>query len=656
MFKNFNNKLKKAFSEWTTPIFLTKVDPDKMWEKYLASFPEGSNPIYRERSEHDCSCCRHFVKRFGNLVTIIDGEMVSIWDIDAEYPYDKVCATMSKFVKTEIRDIFLTDEEKMGTRTSVEHLEGAKVKTWDHFYCEAPANCVATDIPTKMGDKRTSRNMLKRCMDELTIDAAQTIIELIDQGSIYRGEEFKKNIQEFIKLKKAYDKADNKEFWTWLNLDNPFIRIRNTAIGTLLIDVSEDVDLETAVKKFESIMAPTNYKRPKALITKKMVKEAEKTINELGLGDSLPRRFARVEDITVNEVLFVNRDTSKKMGGSIFDELDTVEKPRTFKKVKEIGIKDFIKDVLPTTTNLRIMLENSHEPNFVSLIAPEDREAEPLFKWGNNFSWAYNGDITDSMKQHVKNAGGRVDGVLRFSIQWNDEDKTKSDYDAHCKEPSGHIYYSNKLVSSGGNLDVDITQPRGLAVENITWPSLNRMREGEYKFWVHNYSKKGGCGGFSAELEYNGELYEFNYPKDLRNNENVNVATVKFSKSKGLEIIKSLEHSMQQKEIWGVKTGEFVDVSMLTTSPNHWDQQTGNKHYIFALKGCKNDGTPRGFFNEFLKEELTPHKRVFEALGNKMRVEESDDQLSGVGFSSTQNNSVVVEVEGKSKRVMKVNF
>jgi hypothetical protein len=65
---------------------------------------------------------------------------------------------------------------------------------------------------------------------------------------------------------------------------------------------------------------------------------------------------------------------------------------------------------------------------------------------------------------------------------------------------------------------------------------------------------------------------------------------------------------------------------------------------------------PRGFFNEFLRGDLDKHKRVFEALGSKMRVPASNVQLSGLGFSSTQSNSVVIRVEGKSKRVLKVVF
>lgn len=55
--------------------------------------------------------------------------------------------------------------------------------------------------------------------------------------------------------------------------------------------------VEKAVKSYENIMAPSNYKRPTALITKKQIEAAQKKVEELGLTDALPRRHARVEDI-----------------------------------------------------------------------------------------------------------------------------------------------------------------------------------------------------------------------------------------------------------------------------------------------------------------------------------------------------------------------
>lgn len=112
------------------------------------------------------------------------------------------------------------------------------------------------------------------------------------------------------------------------------------------------------------------------------------------------------------------------------------------------------------------------------------------------------------------------------------------------------------------------------------------------------------------------------------------------------------------KDLWSLKTNAFVPVSTIMYSPNYWDEQTGNgnRHYFFMLKDCINPDQPNGFYNEFLKNELLEHKRVFEALGSRLRVEADPDQLSGVGFSSTKRGELVVRVTGATRRLLKIKF
>ena len=82
----------------------------------------------------------------------------------------------------------------------------------------------------------------------------------------------------------------------------------------------------------------------------------------------------------------------------------------------------------------------------------------------------------------------------------------------------------------------------------------------------------------------------------------------------------------------------------------------GNKHYFFILDGAHNDSQARGFFNEFLTDDLRDHRKVFEVLGSKMKCEKSDNQLSGLGFSSTQRNHVFCKVRGSFSRTIKITF
>lgn len=676
-FKKFKTSLQKQFEKMTkegNTLFLTETDGEFIWDLYLKSFPQGTNEIFRKKSEHDCSCCRHFIKNYGSIVVINnDNSLSSIWDSnDLEFPYNIVAEKLSIYVKSKpVVNPFVTKESKLGTDKNHEQLDSGEIKTWEHFSLIVPGAFLQTgndSIEAIQGKKREDKTLFNRALEELSLDAAESILELIEQGSVYKGPEYKSSLMDFIKYKKKYlTVADqDKDLWCWKNSISSVTHIRNSAIGTFLINVSEGMDLDVSLAKFEKVVAPTNYKRPKAVFTKKMVEEAEKKIVELGFENSLARRFAKVDDITVNNVLFVNRDVRKKMSKSVFDDLKESATPtsnsKKFDKVEEVSIETFINDILPSSKNVELMVENRHQGNFLSVIAPMDPTAKSMLKWNNNFSWAYNGDITDSMKANVEKAGGNVTGVLRFSIQWNDKGDNNNDFDAHCIEPDGNeIYFPNNgyIHASSGMLDVDVVVPgNDVAVENITWTDIRKMKEGRYKFFVNNFNKRSGKSGFSAEIEYEGQIYSFVYDRELRHKEDVLVAEIEFSKENGIKFIKSLDSTTSSKTVWGVGTNKFTRVSMCLLSPNYWDEQngTGNKHYFFILEGCKNENQPRGFFNEFLSNDLAIHKHVFEALGSKMRVEDSDDQLSGLGFSSTQRNSVIAKVEGNITRTIKINF
>ena len=689
MFKDFVKAIQKnlqQMSKDSSRLFTVNVDTEELYNLYLDSFPAGTNEIYRGRREYDCSCCRHFIRDVGNVVSIKNGELHTIWGINpvSDDKYNVVAAALDAYVKQKaVLGVFLKKEKRIGTPENREMLPTGKINKYEHFFVDLPEICIFKECygHTLEGDLsqfRDVRNVFKRSLDEISKEAVDTVLELIAQNSLYKGAEWKKQLTEFKNYQKEYGKLtdEQKELWIWeksIAAGAVIGKIRNHSIGTLLVNISEGMDLDLAVRKYEQIVAPVNYKRPKAIFTKKMLEDAKKTITELGYMDSLQRRFATLDDITVNNILFSNKDAAKRITGAmdLFDEMeqDVAIDPKRFSKVEEISAEDFIKNVLPVAKELEVYLENKHIQNMVSLIAPEVADAKTMFKWNNGMSWAYTGNITDSdIKENVKAAGGSVTGIVRFSIQWNDGNgKDNSDLDAHCLEPQGgdHIYFSHKISRyTGGELDIDITDPiyqcksnGGVAVENITYPSKERMKPGTYKFYVNQYSFR-NSQGFKAEVEVNGEIHSYEYNTPVRGN--VDVAEVILDQSGNFKVVDKLPGNCAtiSKDVWGIKTLQFTPVSVVCYSPNYWDEQKGigHQHLFFMLKDCINPEEPNGYYNEFLKPELEQHRRVFEALGAKAHVKDVDDQLSGVGFSLTKRNDLIIKVKGATERVLKIKF
>ena len=670
-FKTFSNKLQENFNEMVKDsncLFEVEVDKDEIWNTYLDSYPHGSNEIFRERREHDCSACKNFVRNIGKAVVIKDNTIKTIWGFNSgDSVYQKVLDDMDAYIKSKVvTNVYYSNTKKVGIAINRESTENGIIE-WRHLNVTLPSKFISTNSEGIYKSKhRDNRATLQTSLDIISEEAISIVLELIASNSLYRGNEWNSVLTQFLSMKQIYSQLPSGEINNWLwaasfEAGTVISKIKNHSIGTLLQNISSGMDLELAVKKYEAIIAPENYKRPKPIFTKAMLERAQKAVTDMGYLDSLPRRFATVDDITINNLLYADRSITTQMG--VFDELANTlpDNPMKYSKIEELDIESFISNILPNVNEIEVMVENHHTSNLVSLIAPSDINSRTMFKWGNNFSWAYNGNMADSsMKENVKAAGGSITGDLRFSIQWNDIENDKNDLDAHCIEPDGYeIYFGNKRqrTNNSGMLDVDIINPKSNvpAVENIVYTNRNNMQDGVYKMFVHNFSNSGGVSGFRAEIEFDGIIHSFDYAKPLRQSERVQVAEVTISNGE-FSIRKIINSELQVREVWGISINKFIHISSICLSPNYWNEQVGNKHYMFMLKDCINPDNPNGFFNEYLKQDLYEHRKVFEALGSKMRVIDCDDQLSGLGFSSTKHNDIIVRVKGNIDRVFKLKF
>src|SRR5690554_2450306 len=84
-FKQFKQLFQENFKELTKNtdfLFEVEVNKDELWNLYLDSFPAGTNEVYKERREYDCSCCRQFIKAIGSTIVIKNNQVKTIWDFE----------------------------------------------------------------------------------------------------------------------------------------------------------------------------------------------------------------------------------------------------------------------------------------------------------------------------------------------------------------------------------------------------------------------------------------------------------------------------------------------------------------------------------------------------------------------------------------------
>lgn len=641
MYTQFAQAVNDRFRQLSVEeLYTTDVD---LWDTYLNAYPDAENPIIKERRLYDCNTCKQFIRRLGGVVGIKDDEILTIWDNFSSLPepFNMVCCSLYSHIKLEakITGVFRTRERQYG----VQYNYDAKTnERHDHFWAKIDAKHHCSDPEKQRGEMNSRFQVLKRGLRELRLHDFETVLDLIENNALYRGAEFKESVSGFMRLLVQQKPND---LYVWENLMHKYSLFRNTVIGTLLVDLASGVELDQAVRSFESKVAPMNYKRPTAIITQRMVEDAVKKISDLGLHGALQRRYAKLTDVSVKNVLFV--DNEVKLKDSVYSILETAIKhtPPDVKHATTIPADEFIANVLPGTKKLDVFVENRHTGNFVSLTGSDD--PAKIFKWGNQFGWSYDGDVTDSVKQRVKSAGGKIDCKLRVSLSWFNTD----DLDLHAQVPGiGHIYFRDKM----GILDVDMNAFNIVRnpVENL---AFNTLSTGIYEIAVNQFNKREtGDVGFAIEVECDGELHQFNYPKALQNKETVQCFKLHVMGGKLMRIDTSLMGGNTSKEKWGIKTQCLVPVSAMMYSPNHWDQEVGAKHLIMALKGCKNPGQVRGIYNEFLRGDLESHRKVFEVLGNKTKCPASDDQISGVGFTAARGDTVTVVVDGR--RAWKLTF
>lgn len=699
----FNKQLQVKFAEMskTGKLFRVELTGQQIWELYLNSFSKEDNPIFRDPNSttKNCNHCNNFIRRYGNIVSVDeDYNVTTMFDVLADEEFKNTTKVLSNAIKvSRITEVFFetfnelnslpyescaksnkvfqlgtASNSKRYTKEESEKFGVVKpneVRAFHHMHLFVDKEFVDTSgnsVEFLMGNYRDAKNVFQRAMETISLDTLKLVKDLINQGSLLDGATHLYKIEQIIPLKEEYDNlpAKQRDSWCWVkSYKLPFAKFKNELIGVLCSELSEGEELNKACQSWNKRVDPANYMKVTAPITKKQIEEAKLFVEESGYVESFNRRFATIDDIKVSEILHSNTGDGKIKSVSIFDGVkstSTRHKRNEFDGVEEVSIDKFMKDILPTCSSVEAFLSNSHQGNLVSLTTAHDNGSKPIFKWDNNYSWTFNGNLAgkSQIKEAVKTAGGKVDGVLRFSITWNEDGKDILDFDAHALEPDrteiAFNTYKGHASSMSGMLDVDMINPSKMGVENIVWDNLSKMKNGVYKLWIQNYNG-GRNKGFKAEVEFDGETYTYEHTQPVTGDIRIAEVTLENGKFSINHLIP--ESTVSSKEIYALETNQFHKVNLVCLSPNHWgDNNVGNKHYFFMLDGCTSPVAIRGFHNENLLPELAAHRKVLEVLGTTNMIETADKQLSGLGFNATVRDEVILKLQGTHKRMIRVKF
>ena len=113
-------------------IFISDVSKDGLWDTYLNSFPEDV------RQRFNCNSCRHFIKSYGGLVKVNKNGFIlkTIWNFEVPDPmYQQIVDNLSELVfRSNIRDVFVNNQPKLGTDYNLDTKPDSPVVRWDHLF------------------------------------------------------------------------------------------------------------------------------------------------------------------------------------------------------------------------------------------------------------------------------------------------------------------------------------------------------------------------------------------------------------------------------------------------------------------------------------------------------------------------------------------
>ena len=392
-YDKFLNDIRTSFAYATRnnePLFTT--DAKDLYKVFLMSLPE------KDRQYYNCHTCKDFINKYGGLVTIDDnGELIpAMWNfISPDLFREAVNIMFSLVKKSKVTGVFYTF--KCGHLVNGAKCLGVpKTGVWTHMSVDVPKNIMTYNYPDYITGRRPDFEMLVDACSKYTLGNIATAVNLLRHGSLYRSEKIVKNAEWLLDIKKHSGSSSFSNI-VWKRVataPSGFCHISSSMLGTLLDDIQAGYDFDTIKYRWNEKMNPTQYQRPQAAPTAQNVARAEKIVADLGIANSLKRRYARLDELKKVWVPKEERNTNTQTSG-VFSGIKTKES----NDIHEAIIGDpvtmtwekFKMTILPYARKIEVKL-NYGKDGYAALVTAVDPTDPPIIKWDtvsnrNPFNW-----------------------------------------------------------------------------------------------------------------------------------------------------------------------------------------------------------------------------------------------------------------------------
>lgn len=300
-YEAFRDKFTETFAanQEAGPIFETDLyerymdgEGKKIWTGWWSSMPESA------RAHYNCWSCESFFSRFANLVVVNeDGTLSSAFLPELEQTPDLFVESvkwLNNLVKaSKITGVYHpTERTVLGTPVST--------KGWTHF----SAIFAKSDTTfTLKGAAHQYADIASKFITDLreVPEAGWKNVQLLLDAGKFADHSLIDQIKWTLEMKQWFDtnkSTDNFSRLLWVKLAYApigWINFKNKSVGELFFNAAKDAD--GAYMAFLKMTDPLVYQRAQKEATENQIRIAMETVEKLGVGQSLFRRPARVDEI-----------------------------------------------------------------------------------------------------------------------------------------------------------------------------------------------------------------------------------------------------------------------------------------------------------------------------------------------------------------------